>query len=343
MRPIHHRSDSMATETSPGENPSLDCELLKLLAPVKLETFLFEYWQEKSMFIKGAPTKFQDIFDRQRFYKAIACADKLRHVPSFQILAMMPNAEDDVLAATSMNMARIDPADIDDLLAQGITICVNDISAADEELAAYARNIKAQMLYTGPVRFNCYLSPANSGADMHFDARASTTLQLEGSKRWLFARSPALTWPLSNAQCGYDGSPIWALPWAGREAWEQLAPIDEVPFAEVVLEPGDVLYLPAGTWHDVKATATGSLALNLSFGTLGFFNLLTRVLEPFFLQNAAWRAGPPPVVGTAMLSEEVPAEVAQYLLQRLGELRSFIEMFDPKDERVQRVWRNLTH
>jgi ribosomal protein L16 Arg81 hydroxylase len=316
-------------------------ELRTLLAPITPAAFLQNYWQIASLYIQGAPDKLQGLFSRERFDAVVARASEANLPPTFQIHAMMRGHDDNPLDPTPMTMERIDREDIDELLARGVTICVNDISAADDRLAAYARAIKAQLMFVGNVRFNCYLSPANSGADLHFDARVSTTLQIEGRKRWRFAQKPAVAWPLSNAQCGWDGVPIYVSPWAGTESWEQLSPVPATDMSEIVLEPGDVLCLPAGTWHEAKAHDEGSLALNLTFGSLSFFNVLAMLLEPTLLKLADWRGGLPPVYDESVQSDSLAPEVAQYLDERMQEIRLFAEQFNPQDPHVQQLWRKL--
>lgn len=335
--------------TGAPANPEASCtgaasrygrELRQLLVPVTPETFLTEYWQVKPLYIKGTPDKFWELFDRQRFQQAIRRARELSHVPSFRLNAMMPHRiEEEPLTLASMES--VTPEEVDELLAQGISICVNDISAADERLAVFARTIKSQMMYLGRVRFNCYVSPDGSGADTHFDARVATTLQIEGRKRWRFSARPAIDWPRSNAQAQPDGTPVWMSPWTGSAEWEHLEWVDEASFMEVVLEPGDVLCLPAGTWHNAKAIG-GSLALNLTFSPMGFFDFLVKLLEPVFLEHSGWRGSPPPVFVEQCQSERLPAQVVQYIAERLQELRGFLHALDLQETHIRELWRELT-
>lgn len=89
-----------------------------------------------------------------------------------------------------------------------------------------------------------------------------------------------------------------------------------------MLEPGDFLYLPAGTWHNAKAIG-GSLALNLAFRPVGFFAILSRMLEAAFLDRPAWRGSPPPVFVEACEPGVLPDPVARYIRDCLRDLRDF--------------------
>jgi ribosomal protein L16 Arg81 hydroxylase len=313
-------------------------EFAHLVSPMEPNRFLHEYWQVQPIHIKGNPGKFRGLFDRTRFDEAIARAASLAHIPSFQVNALQPARLDEPLTLATMQTVARETVPV--LLGQGFTICVNDVGAADDLLYAYTKAVKRQMNYVGRVRFNCYISPDASGADTHLDARVSTTIQIEGRKRWRFSSRPVVAWPLSNAQVDCHGAPQWMSPWAGTSEWERLEPVAEDGFLEAVLEPGDVLCLPAGTWHNAKAIGE-SLALNLSFSPGPFFPVLTRLLEAEFMQSAPWRGGPPPTITKDPMDDGLPTAVGEYLTERLAEVRSFLSRVDLHDPKIAAMWRDL--
>jgi ribosomal protein L16 Arg81 hydroxylase len=310
-------------------------ELRDLLAPVTPEQFLDEYWLRRPLFVKGTPDKFGDLFGRAAFDRAIRRGCERTDLASFQLNVIRPRRDGD----TVTHMQRIAPEDVDGKLAEGLTICVNDISVGDERLRFLARTVREQMSFLGEVWFNCYMSPPGSGANTHFDCTVTTSLQIEGRKRWRFSPAPAIDLPPSNAQARQDGQPVWMLPWFGYEEWDRLEKVDESKFTEVVLEPGDLLYLPAGTWHNAKAVEF-SMALNMVFSPMNFFTLLMRLIEPAFQANPGWRGNPPPVYDVAR-EGQVPPQVESYLRDRFSELREFIGALDPAGAHVYEIWRTL--
>lgn len=324
---------------SPDTAGAACAELCALLAPLLPDEFISHYWLSRPLYLKGAPDKFSALFNRARFDAAAQRAWSADSAGACRLHAMMPTDEEDLID-TPMTMEQIGAGDIEALLAAGISVCLTDVGCADPGLADFALKVKHQMQYTGNVRFNSYLSPAWSGADMHFDARVSTTLQIEGRKRWVYATRPSITWPVCNAQLGRDGSVVWANPWAGHNPWEKLPPMDEVEFTEVVLEPGDLLCLPAGTWHDVKATGTGSLALNLSFGPPSLSAWLAEILAVELAGEDAWRAGPPPVPASER-EAGIPVSVAEYLAARLQEAAAFLASYEANTPVAYAAWRRL--
>jgi ribosomal protein L16 Arg81 hydroxylase len=323
---LHSRSSGYEAQTVSGD------ELSTLLFPTSPQTFIDEYWQRKPLFLKGAPEKFEGLFDFSRFQRAIKQASELVDPSGFSIGAFV---REDSLTFTES----IDVDDVESCLARGATVCVNAINLGDDDLTYYASAIREQMSYAGLVRFNCYLSPDGSGAPTHFDARVSLTLQIKGRKRWRFSPRPAMHWPPSNAQIRSDGTPYWML-WNESPEWSQLESVDEATFVEVVLEPGDLLCLPSGTWHTAKAVGQ-SLALNLVFNPYSFFGFLTHLLESELLSRAEWRGSPPPIYVGDLRPAELPSQLETYVAERLFELDALVEKLKDDPACINRVWRDL--
>jgi ribosomal protein L16 Arg81 hydroxylase len=312
-------------------SPAPGSALADLVAPMSPEEFAERWWGRRPVFITGDAHKFRDIFDRERFMTAVRFGAERPQLRTFRLSAVVRDF-DEAWTRTEV----IDPDEIPAALADGSTICVNDISAADDALASFCAAVRAEMRFTGATRCNAYLSENDSGVDLHIDTSITTVVQLEGRKRWRFGRAPAIPWPRSNAQVQSDGTRVWSLPWIGHEPWEELAEIDRADFDEVILEPGDLLCLPAGTWHSTRAMG-GSLALNLAFSPLDFFAVLRRLIDPAFAGSAEWRGGLPP----AFAAEEPSPAVREYIDARIGELVDALRAIERDDDAIAALWREL--
>jgi ribosomal protein L16 Arg81 hydroxylase len=321
-----------ATQHEINKNAQL-FDLQRLLAPVTVDQYLSVYWGQRPLFVAGWAEKFTGLFDEVRFRAAVENASARNMHGSFRLAAL---AFDPELGLSFGEIIR--PDEIDAALAEGLTLCVNDISAGDSELHQLALAVKRQLGHVGRVRFNGYLSPDGSGASLHFDARVAMTLQLAGEKRWRFGSSPSVAWPRSNAQMHARGHVAWMSPGTGTRGWEQVPPVDEASLEEVVLRPGDVLCLPAGTWHTAQAIGH-SLALNLACEPMRFAELLGMLFDEGFMDNADWRGGVVP----AGLPVDGPLPEAQrcFLQARIGETKRFLEGLERDDAPLQQLWRKL--
>lgn len=308
-------------------------ELAELLHPITPEEFLAEYWEKKALFVRGTPGKFKGLFDRERFDRAILHAGFDKRAPaSFGIHAFWRNRHDQYAAI------QIEPQQVREALTSRTTICVNDIGAGDAGLARFAADIKRQLQLTSPVRFNCYLSPPGEGLDTHYDARHAMVIQIEGRKQWRYSRLPAANYPLRNAIVEQDGR----VRQSDGKPIKDVATPDTSQFEEVLLEPGDLLYLPPGCWHDAKANTESSLAMNMACETVGFFGILGPELERVLQGRVEWRALVPASLASPTMGGAMPPEVRRFISTRLEELQSLLGKLAADDTELERLWRRAT-
>ena len=91
-----------------------------------------------------------------------------------------------------------------------------------------------------PLQINAYLTPAgNQGFATHYDTHDVFVLQVDGRKHWRI-HPPVLPRPAGEPAVG----------WPRRRGRR---PADGHPALDVVLAPGDALYLPRGWLHSAQA------------------------------------------------------------------------------------------
>jgi len=135
--------------------------------------------------------------------------------------------------------------------------------------------------------------------DWHFDFMENFTLQLSGVKRWRLRRS-GVAHPVRGC------TPMWRQADATvRDAAEAQAkchaqhasgPFDAAPPAEqfeggweeVILRPGSMLYVPAGTWHRVECEED-SLSINVSLMGLSWADVVGGAITQRLKAHAAAR------------------------------------------------------
>lgn len=282
---------------------------------------------QRSVHIPGGAEKVGDLFSLDAFRAAVAAAAQRPDAPrhGFEVRAGATRA----IAAST----------IDAELAAGNTICVSAIELGDRKLAALAAELKQQLAFAGRVSVHAYLSPKGSGFSfVHFDARIATTLQIAGRKRWRYAQHSSLPWPAHNVRIAPDGSLDWHQP---PSPWELAAGLPgKLDLAEVVLEPGHVLCLPAGTFHAAEAVDDVSLSININFNYSGFFELLLPYLRDRLAYLPGWREPPPAVAA----DQALPPRVGEFMGARIAELRRLLDALEGFNKRdLAMIWHHAQH
>ncbi|EYF04577.1 Cupin 4 family protein [Chondromyces apiculatus DSM 436] len=314
--------------------------LADLLAPLSVARFASEHADRKPLHLPAGAAKrrrVQAFFDRERFARAIAqghAATRGGSAEGFSLRAIFPPAHEGPVEIP------IAPHQVDTLLGAGASVCVHDIHRADHALAALVSAAKHELSCVGQVGMSCYVSPAGHGLTTHFDAQAVLTLQVEGAKVWRYSEEPAVSVPRANAVLEASGKVEWTGEPLGDLPFPEIAP-PTARMREVELTPGDVLYLPAGHWHETLA-GSPSMGLVLYFVPLSFSAFLERWLWSCFEDNDAWIRGlPASTIAPGRVMQGVPGPVAAYLAARLDELRAMLSEVDAGDVQLARVWRRF--
>ncbi|KAJ8613347.1 hypothetical protein CTAYLR_002242 [Chrysophaeum taylorii] len=146
---------------------------------------------------------------------------------------------------------------IDECLGTHSTVVLNSADARCPRLAALS--LAALDAFGLPACLNLYATGAGTrvSAPPHVDKQRVLVLQTEGAKHWrVFAPPDPRAKPASD-------------PLARGKGDDFIAPteLEEPPLVDVVLRPGDVLYVPAGFPHTTATTLEPSLHLTLGLDT----------------------------------------------------------------------------
>ena len=168
--------------------------------------------------------------------------------------------------------ARIGNSDLTDLASPnqvigayrgGATVALQGLHLTDPRLARFANNLALEL--DQPVQINAYLSPAAArGLEVHFDYHDVFVVQLEGTKRWR-VWSPTET----------SRDPIGGKHTVPRPKLEDL----DDPLLDLVLEPGDVLYLPRGHPHVAETTDQASSHLTVGLLAITWHRIVRRAID----------------------------------------------------------------
>lgn len=127
----------------------------------------------------------------------------------------------------------------------GATLIFDDLDRHDAKLGRCIDGIEGELGF--PARANLYLSyPETQGFYAHYDTHAFLILQISGSKEWAIYEQR-------------EEAPLY------HQKQHRRLEASELRLAErVLLNQGDVLFVPKGQWHD--ATAKGGPSVHLTLG-----------------------------------------------------------------------------
>ena len=135
------------------------------------------------------------------------------------------------------------PAKLDDLIRQGVSFVIDDIRQLTPAVRLLADDVERRLGCN--VGVNAYFSfGLNSAFQDHFDCHDVLIVQVHGRKRWRFAPGPIAHPILYNRTLMGD-----------ERQWE----------GELILEAGDVLYVPRGQIHVASLVDEPSVHLTLGF------------------------------------------------------------------------------
>jgi len=206
------------------------------------------------------------------------------------------------------------------LYADGATLVLQGLHRIWPPLIDFARRLGAQLRQ--PVQVNAYLTPAgNQGFATHYDTHDVFVLQVDGTKRWR-VHEPVLEDPLERQA------------WGGRA--DEVGATARGPAAlDVVLAPGDALYLPRGWLHSAEAQDGRSLHLTLGVRALTRYAIVEELLG-LAVEDRRLRATLPFGLDVAD-----PGQLDPELTETVEALRDWLRSADPAEvaERLrERVW-----
>lgn len=141
-----------------------------------------------------------------------------------------------------------------DYMRRGATLIANKLY---NEPLIYNYHKQIEEIANRPALSSLYISYGNeddSSFRAHWDTRDVFVLQLVGRKKWIL-HEPNFEYPLPSQQ-SKDMEHVVKCP-------------TTEPYMEVILEEGDLLYVPRGWWHD--PVPCGERTVHLSVGTYAIY------------------------------------------------------------------------
>jgi len=231
-----------------------------LLGDFDRADFFANYWEKRTCVIHHKdPRRFVHLLSREQFMD-----EEVRHCRVLRGAYLDPQGWP--------SEVKIRPGQAKKVFESGMTVAASMLRESGE-MKAFLDSFRDCMFGVAP-HFNAYYSPDRKGYSVHFDAHPVWFLQIDGSKHWYLGRKPVVRNPPMTLGFPPDRE-VLRLPWISVNK-----PLLDDPqqFMPVTLEPGDVAYMPPGTWH--RASARGySLALTLASAHISAADLVCGVLR----------------------------------------------------------------
>ena len=164
---------------------------------------------------------------------------------------------------------RPDVNKVESLISKGASIILNDINRLNSDLINVTKEL--QELTNGKCQANLYFSMKSQQAlGPHCDEHDVFAIHFEGEKIWNIYENIDIA-PINHPMFKYSA----------EERIERAGKLID----QIVLKPGDLLYLPRGQYHDALASKSG--AVHIAFGLTYFkpIDLLSLIWERFIVSD----------------------------------------------------------
>lgn len=232
-----------------GENPSFG----DLLHPVSEEAFFADYYDKKPLHIEGGAGKFETVMSWD------ILAGILNQTVIWTSKSLMLVLDNDVVAEAAycepvtnrdgFDVLQPNAKKVMGLLRQGASLVANDIDSLTPVMSSLAAGIEERL--AGKVQANLYCSWKERQAfGSHFDTHDVIAIHVAGEKLWNLYET-RMDNPVAHPKFKSFGQ-----DWhdSSRGAVAQ----------QVLMRPGDLLYIPRGLYHDAMATSDGTI--HIAFG-----------------------------------------------------------------------------
>lgn len=259
-------------------------DFASLIHPTDMRTFVNQYWEKKPLYLRR---------DDPDFYAgliSLADVDFMLNTHlgeadfPISLIGWKTESHQD-RPARKPGPLSLDLDKVYDLYDQGATLRIGNtpryLPALSDLAMAFENAINT------PIAINAYLTPANANAfGAHFDNHDVYILQIEGSKHWRLYDPP-------------EDLPVEVLIPGRTELFEKRLP-DSLSVGirppvkkvtDLLLEAGDLLYVPRGHVHEVRTGDSHSLHLTVGAPVITWYEVLLNALPSVLPEMRPLRQG----------------------------------------------------
>ena len=226
-------------------------DLKSLVDPLEQTEFLTQLRERKLTFLPGCGShRFETLLNWETLNYLLDSAT----LP----LAELRVVRESVPIPTNIyvRQGRVDSAALSKLLDQGVSLVFNMLHEHVPALRRLCKNVARDTLeQIGAAAI--VTSGRGGAAECHYDPQDLIILQIAGTKRWQVFNSPIVNPVSGSAARSPEGPPIF----------------------DQVLQPGDLLFLPAKYWHHCENGPHRSLHVSILFTPLNGRHLMNELVS----------------------------------------------------------------
>lgn len=230
----------------------------KIITPLNSQDFFSEYWDEKVKLIHRNSENFYDnilkseqvakVLNSNDLYYPLLRVAKAGEYLDYKSYTLQKYGDD----------KRIDIEKLYNYFGEGYSIIMTFMNYRIDSLNSFINSLSCELKMK--TFSNLYLTPPYSqGFPAHFDGHNVLVLQIEGKKEWeIYDTVKKL--PLPNRALNIDEKSM-------------------IPAQKIVLNPGDLLYIPRGVIHKATTKTESSLHITLSFFPTLWYDIFNQTLD----------------------------------------------------------------
>ena len=247
-------------------------DFAEFIAPRTLESFLSEDYGRHPVHIQGESPR-AGLLSMARLEQLLSVRPHWTEGNLKLILNSRPVLGEHYLDRTTSGAPRADPVKVQLFMRMGASLVGDHIEDIDPGVREVADMLSDT--FAGTAGANVYCSFKDIRAfNSHCDLHEVFAVQLEGEKVWQIYENRA-------------DAPVEALQ--GDQAQAMIDRVKGRVMMTVRMQPGDLLYIPRGYFHDALAQSAASL--HLTFGVKPLDGrIVFRLLEDLAIQNSGFRA-----------------------------------------------------
>jgi ribosomal protein L16 Arg81 hydroxylase len=282
--------------------------LAELLAPMTPEQFFAEHHDRQPLHLKGTAAKFAQVLSWRQINRLLDQTHAWSSHSLKLVLDGTPIAPEQYCTRAvgrDANEQLMQPvaSRVQEWVRKGASVVMNDVDSLTPGLAAVSHAIESAGL--GKAQANVYISwQSHKAFPAHYDTHEVWAVQVEGEKYW-------------NVWEGRAEYPIGHPAFRGQSQEHHEQAKGKLR-AKVLMQPGDLLYLPRGWYHDALAEAPASV--HVAYGSHAPLGLdVMNLLAERALHDSLFRQPLPRQDGSAPAKFALSQRV-QALAARVAEL-----------------------